>query len=78
MANPIILKTLRALTGCSLVECHEALKICKDNEHLAYEYLRLKSTAVKRMKLVKGKWVNWTEADYVKEAERQCSINMPK
>jgi translation elongation factor EF-Ts len=70
MVNPHTIMALRKATGCDLVACKQALDACDDKEGIAYEYLRLKSSAVKRQKNVRGKWVDWSENDYVNEANR--------
>ena len=70
MTNPQTIMTLRKITGCSLVDCKRALEACDYNEGVAFEYLRLKGTALNRKKCVCGRWMNWTEKDYVEEAKR--------
>ena len=70
MTNPYAIMALRKATGCDVVACKKALDACDYNEGVAFEYLRLKGTALNRQKCVHGKWMNWTEKDYVNEAKR--------
>lgn len=69
--TPQTIRDLSRKTGFGVVDCNKALKMCNNNEGVAVEYLRLKSQPVVRQKLVKGRWVNWSDSDYVKEAKRQ-------
>lgn len=69
--NPYVIRELARSTGCSVVDCSRALKVCDDKEGVAAEYLKLKSQPLVRKKLVKGRWVSWSEKDYVKEANER-------
>lgn len=69
--NPYTIRNLARSTGCSVVDCSRALKACDDKEGVAVEYLKLKSQPLVRKKIVNGKWVDWSEKDYVKEAKKR-------
>lgn len=69
--NVMLVKDLARSTGCSVVDCNRALKVCGNDAVVAKEFLRLKSQAVVREKRIKGRWVKWSETDYVNEAKRR-------
>ena len=68
--NIQMVKNLRARSGCDLVACRNALKVCDNDIGVAYEYLKLKSSAVNRRKCINGRWTPWTEKDYVTKAKK--------
>lgn len=64
---------LKNRTGCPISHCKEALRLCGDNVEIAYNYLKLKSNAVSRWKIVDGNKVPWTNADYVSKASKEVN-----
>ena len=69
-------KRLKEQSGCSLVDCKKALEVCEGLEGVAYEYLKLKSCAVARYRIVNFKKVPWKDKDYVEEAKRAYSASI--
>lgn len=59
---------LRELTNIGLIDCKKALELCDENVAIAKIYLETVSQAVARYKIVDGKPVTWTNADYVEAA----------
>lgn len=66
-----MLNKLRQETGCSIIDCKNALMLCGDYK-TAYEYLRLTSQAVARYKSENGILRPWNKNDYL-EAARKLS-----
>lgn len=69
--TPQTIRDLSRKTGFGVVDCNRALKVCGNDAVVAKEFLRLKSQAVVREKRIKGRWVKWSETDYVNEAKRR-------
>lgn len=67
----VVIRRLKTSSGCGIAECKKALMLCNNREGVAFEYLRLKSSAVRRRKMVDGKLVSWSDDDYVSEAKRR-------
>jgi hypothetical protein len=61
-------RLLHTELGISLVECNNAMALCNGDYYVAKEYLKLKRNG-KHEKRVRGKWVPWTEKDYVEAAK---------
>lgn len=64
-------KDLRNRTGIGLASCNEALKLCDQDQDLAYEFLKVKSQAVSRYKKDENNQrIPYTDKDYLELARK--------
>ena len=66
-------KKLMELTGCSSVDCRNAIEYCDNNFDTAYKYLQFINQAKTRYKMVYGVRVPWKKEDYRNEARKYVS-----
>lgn len=71
MGDKDLIANLKNQTGCSLMDCKKALILCDNNIDIAYVYLMLKFSGVKRYKVVDGIKKSWTDTDYLQKAKKQ-------
>lgn len=68
------LSQLRAETGASIADIAKALNLCRSYD-VAKEYIKLKSTAVARYKVIDGKKLPLDTTDYIKLARENATTN---
>lgn len=66
-------KKLKELTGCSSVDCRNAIEYCDNDFDTAYKYLQFINQAKARYKMVYGVRVPWKKEDYRNEARKHVS-----
>lgn len=62
------IKILKEETGCSYSAANKVLNLCKDVK-IALKFLRLRSQAVARYRIVDDQRVPWDDIDYYIEAK---------
>jgi hypothetical protein len=63
------IKLLREKIGCGMEQARIALEKCNSIDS-AYYYLKIKSLAVARYKIVNGKRILWGDEDFIAEANK--------
>lgn len=63
------IKFLKEKTGCGVKATKQAMILCKNRE-IAFEFLKLKSHAVARYKIIDNRKIPWDNVDYYMEAKQ--------
>ena len=64
------IKFLNEKTGCGISNAKKAMELCK-NKEIAFEFIRLKSQAYARYKIIDGRKIPWDNTDYYMEAKKR-------